>query len=390
MRRATGAGTVEKRRGRWRARLPDAKRTSIGLFDTEEEAIHALDAHFDVAAAPRGETLGTYGERWLAARRRAGYRGIGQDDRCWNANIARWECFRWPLREIKRGDVRRWVDRLARGHADQTARNPLNLLRVCLRAAVDDGLIPANPADGVRVHARGSVEDTWTYLTVPEQHAVVSCAALSTHMRMMVQFAIGTGLRWGEQRVLELADVHLDGRFPYVHVRRSKRGAPKNTKHRRVPLFGMGLEAAQWLVADATSRQNRRGLLCVPPKSEVYPEGEGPRRTARAEEVRTGKYKRGAKVSYLDDADLGRPVRWHDLRHTCGSSLVAGWWGRAWTLLEVRDMLGHRTITTTERYAHLAGSVVETAARETAAALAGAPTAPPPLAEIIELHAHKR
>jgi integrase len=390
MRRATGAGTIERYRGRFRARAPDAKRTPIGVFDTAEDAERALDAHFAIAVAPRGETLRTYGERWLDARERAGYRGIEQDVRHWRASVAKWSCYEWPLRELKRGDVRRWVDGLARGHADQTARNPLNLVRVCLRSAVDDGVIPSNPADGVRVHSRGHVEDTWTYLTVPEQHGVLACEAIPIRIRMLIQFAIGTGLRWGEQRVLELVDVHLDSKLPYVHVRRSKRGAPKNTKHRSVPLFGMGLKAAQWLVADSTSRSNRRGLLCVPEHASIYPAGEGPRRNARAEEIRAGKYARGDKVSYLEDAGIERRVRWHDLRHTCGSSLVAGWWGRAWTLLEVRDFLGHQTITTTERYAHLAGSVVETAARETAAALAGAITAPSPTAEVIELAGRKR
>jgi hypothetical protein len=61
----------------------------------------------------------------------------------------------------------------------------------------------------------------------------------------------------------------------------------------------------------------------------------------------------------------GREVRFHDLRHTCASSLIAGWWGRRWSLEEVKGLLGHRSITTTERYAHLAESALNNAARET-------------------------
>jgi integrase len=53
-----------------------------------------------------------------------------------------------------------------------------------------------------------------------------------------------------------------------------------------------------------------------------------------------------------------RPVRWHDLRHTCGSSLIAGWWGRAWSIIEVRDRLGHSSVEVTELYAHLAPSAL--------------------------------
>jgi hypothetical protein len=31
---------------------------------------------------------------------------------------------------------------------------------------------------------------------------------------------------------------------------------------------------------------------------------------------------------------IARTVRWHDLRHTCASSLVAGGWGPRWSLEE--------------------------------------------------------
>jgi hypothetical protein len=60
-----------------------------------------------------------------------------------------------------------------------------------------------------------------------------------------------------------------------------------------------------------------------------------------------------------------RPVRFHDLRHSAASALVAGWRGRRWSLQEVKEILGHRSITTTERYSHMAESALHTAARET-------------------------
>ncbi|MBN4059060.1 tyrosine-type recombinase/integrase [Endomicrobium sp. AH-315-J14] len=59
----------------------------------------------------------------------------------------------------------------------------------------------------------------------------------------------------------------------------------------------------------------------------------------------------------LTRAGIDRHVRFHDLRHTCGTHLVQGSWGRVWSLYEVRDMLGHSTVTTTERYAHMAPEV---------------------------------
>ena len=49
----------------------------------------------------------------------------------------------------------------------------------------------------------------------------------------------------------------------------------------------------------------------------------------------------------------------HDLRHTCASWLVMA--GRP--ILEVREMLGHASVTMTERYAHLAPDKLQDAAR---------------------------
>jgi integrase len=49
--------------------------------------------------------------------------------------------------------------------------------------------------------------------------------------------------------------------------------------------------------------------------------------------------------------------RIHDLRHTCAAWLVTA----GVPLIEVRDLLGHRTIEMTERYAHLAPENVRAA-----------------------------
>jgi integrase len=62
---------------------------------------------------------------------------------------------------------------------------------------------------------------------------------------------------------------------------------------------------------------------------------------------------------YLETAGISRRVRWHDLRHSFASSLVAGLWGRPWRLEEVCKVMGHSSITVTERYAHLADDALK-------------------------------
>jgi integrase len=65
-------------------------------------------------------------------------------------------------------------------------------------------------------------------------------------------------------------------------------------------------------------------------------------------------------------------VRWHDLRHTCASFLLSGAVGRRWSMAELKEMLGHASVTTTERYAHFAKSALFEAAIESNAVIAAA------------------
>lgn len=53
---------------------------------------------------------------------------------------------------------------------------------------------------------------------------------------------------------------------------------------------------------------------------------------------------------------------WANIRR---DSLLAGWWGRKWSLEEVQVVMGHSSITITQRYAHLSEDTIAQAARET-------------------------
>lgn len=64
-------------------------------------------------------------------------------------------------------------------------------------------------------------------------------------------------------------------------------------------------------------------------------------------------------------AGVQRPVRFHDLRHTCASHLVMGSWGEPWSLEAVREFLGHGSIAVTQRYAHLCPAALSAKAART-------------------------
>lgn len=374
--RGWGEGTVEPNGAGHRVRVRvQGRRIDLGTHPTEAAA-EAVRRGFLVAqargAVPTGElTLEGWGERWLNAREADGVRSIRDDRNRWKNHVARAPFIDWPLRAIERRDVKAWLRGLSqKGLGWQTRKHCLNLLRGCLRTAVDDELLEQNPARGLTVEKPADAVDGWTYLRPEEQTRLATCPApgrteeerLHAHGdRLLALIAMGTGLRQGELWNLELRDVHLDDPAgPWLYVRWGSPGkAPKNGKPRRVDLFGIGLAALrEWLeLLPAYASRNRLKLAC--------PTERGCRRQRNKQPRRWRALLAAAQLATPSSREDRQPVRWHDLRHTCASSLLCGWWGRRWAREEIRDLLGHSSLEQTERYAHLAPSVVTATAAQT-------------------------
>ncbi len=373
-----GTGSVDQLpSGRWRVRVTDSsgERKTLGTYATEEEANEVLAAALQKMADAElvpvgGMTVKAWGERWLAQRERL-VRDSRTEANRWRKHVVTAHFGGWPLAAVTRRDVKEWVQSLlvkqaadkyrgkrrARKLSPLTVRDIVKVARIAFRDAMEEEFISTNPFDGVRLPRVARTEEPWTYLTPEEQVALLG--ATPEPERFMVAFAIGTGLRKGEQWSLRLTDLHLDDEHPHVIVRYgSKDGATKSGKIRRVSLFGIGLwGAAGWMASRRKYLTERQasGKVKVHRSPVVFPS----RRGCVRDEYAVDGFSEWLKV-----AGIGRRVRWHDLRHTCASSLVAGWWGRPWRLEDVRDVLGHSSITVTERYAHLSMTVGKLAALE--------------------------
>lgn len=381
MKREYGTGTVERVGKRFRARFwdPNGVRVTVGIFATEIEAGIALDDAIAKVQSPTimhgGITLQAYGEAWLKRRSTQVCRARAYESR-WNAHVKPWECAGWPVKMLTPVQIRDWRDGLLRANvkpgycqegtvrpprklARQTIQNALNMLRVCLEAAVEDGIISTNPARGVRLppKERGVSRDPWTWLDEREQATVLdNCPE---HDWPFAAFAFGTGVRLGEEQSLELVDVHDDSPHPHVVIRYGGYdGAPtKGKRPRIVPLFGIALEAVrrqrEWLA----SNPNDHGLL--------FPAVMGGRREAGHHPEWFDRL----RVKHKLRGQTGVRVTWHSLRHTCASRLVSGAWGQSWSLEEIAGLLGHKELKTCQRYAHLAPTALFRAAAATQAAL---------------------
>jgi integrase len=174
----------------------------------------------------------------------------------------------------------------------------------------------------------------------------------------LVRVAAYAGLRRGELVALRRRDVDFERRK--LVVRRAVSGdieasSTKSRRGREVPLADQAAGALARLTqcGDFTSADdyvfaNRLGRR---------PDGSALRR----------------RVERARDAAGLRPFRFHDLRHTYGSLLVAG----GVDLASVKAAMGHSRITTAERYLH-ARSAGELADRFSRALAGAGPAAPPP------------
>lgn len=401
MKRSPGHGSITKLPdGRLWVRGPRPQRATLGYVTTPEEAELLLRA----GASPRykvdgARTFAKVAEGVLDARELEGIRGIAEERSVFRAHLST-ACFaQKAIDAIDPTDVARWLrdmqgKRTPKGTPlkRSTIQRALSVASAVFVAAgpQGSGLVSTNPCADMRVRTKESrTEEPWTYLTLEEQIAIRDCQAIPLADRLAILFAIGTGLRQGEQFNLELRDLHVDGPKPHVIVRYGSKGkAPKNGKIEEVRLFGVALAAAKaWLrLLPSFCPKNPQHLVFPTPlghrRARSKPLGnlvmlptEGGRYVLNAARKDTKSRARFVRVPKgqgthdlvdrfelaLKAAGITRNVRWHDLRHTCASSLLSGYWGEPWTLAEVCEMLRHSSSTVTERYAHLADEAKERA-----------------------------
>jgi integrase len=242
------------------------------------------------------------------------------------------------LRSILPLDIDRCVTRRAsEGVAPATINRELSFLRRVFNVALANDLVDRNPMRRIKLMRENNARVRW--LTDDEETRLR--AEVGEEHWPLVAFALHTGLRQAEQFRLRWCDVDLVNLV--LTVPRSKHG-----ESRHVHLN----ETAVAILRDTPSR-------CA--TEWVFPSRRG------VTPLEAHNFLHRVFVPALERARID-DFRWHDLRHTFASRLVMA----GADLTTVKELMGHKTLAMTMRYAHLS-----TAHRVAAVRMLDAPAASP-------------
>ena len=263
-----------------------------------------------------------------------------------------------PLSEIKTADIEDFLADLkkprvvnsldGRTLTPASINRTLGLLRHMLNWAVGREYLDRTPfRRGTEVLIRLEREDNKRRRRVSEEEETALLAVASPHLRSMIIAALDTGMRRGEMLALKFGDIDWKRRVIVL------RGETTKSRRTRVVPIGTSrlLAVLEWLRLDSTGGQKGDE---VPVFSNEA--GERLKTFKKAWQVAVlkahGVDPQWRKGSYKDlTADCQQRFReinlhWHDLRHEYASRLV----DRGVPLAQVRDLLDHASIVTTERY----------------------------------------
>jgi site-specific recombinase XerD len=229
------------------------------------------------------------------------------------------------VRALTAGRIARLLQDLGRGDASHpplkgaTINRFHSLLSSIFHHAMRQGFIDVNPMAGSSVPWSKESPIHVRFLEREEQRRLLRVIRQDCPRKVLeVELAILTGMRRGEQFNAKWEDWRIAEGILYVQGKTGPREVRIN-------------QAARRCLARLRKRAGREQVYITPERNE----GPLDRRLW---------FERAAKR-----ADLRPAFRYHDLRHTFCSRLVAA----GVPLLEVQKLAGHKSFSTTLRYAHL-------------------------------------
>jgi integrase/recombinase XerC len=252
-----------------------------------------------------------------------------------------------PVRALDVETVRSFMDELhARGNGRASAARRLAAVRTFARYLVREGLLSEDPTQ--LVGSPRKEQALPAHLDLAQMDHVLAVPDVSTlagrRDRAILELFYASGLRLSELVGLDIDDINLSSRI----VRVSGKGG----KERLVPFNTSTAEAVRLMLADARQR----------------PPAPAPMRTSTAARTRSVHARarhplfvslRGGRLTTRSvdrivrhaarQAGVPGTISPHALRHTFATHLLQA----GADLRAIQELLGHSTLSTTQRYTHL-------------------------------------
>lgn len=223
-----------------------------------------------------------------------------------------------PLDDLNPDMVQAWVAEIAEHYGAETVRKAFVLLRSAMRQAVERDRLPKDPTRTVDVPRKGRTRPN--SLTERGVYQVVRFLDLAdvTPANIGVRLALFTGMREGEVCALRWRDVDLEGGTLEV---RSAFGYRGSTYYEKAPKTGGSartLHLPEPLAAALRSHRAAVAAECLaagtPFSAELFVTGYITGKNMHPHTL----YKRWRRIAEALElvGTEGRPVTFHDLRHT--------------------------------------------------------------------------
>lgn len=230
--------------------------------------------------------------------------------------------------------LRGWLGELSRTRSPVSIARKVASVRSFFRWLCREGLVAGNPADQVatpkvrrKLPAFLSVDAAAQVMAAPPAGGSPEAA----RDRLMLELLYGSGLRVSELAGLDVGSLSFE--------RDELRVLGKGRKERVVPLGGEARRAAlEYLELRGELRHPKTGAQDA---QALLLTRRGTRLGVRRVQLLVQRY--GATAA-------GRPdLHPHALRHTCATHMLEG----GADLRAIQEMLGHQSLSTTQRYTHL-------------------------------------
>ncbi len=241
--------------------------------------------------------------------------------------------------------------------ANASKKNYLIHLKAFFNWVVDKEILESNPCDDIKLpKTRDNLVDKIideeqlnyifkkfkAYQKKHQESGAISTDQQKQHWFIpLITLAFYTGLR--RKEIIQLRWEHVNIKDRFLRVTDTKNGY-----ERTVPIFDkLYTELKRWKEFNGNPK---KGLVFTSPMS--VPGGE--------KALRGGYVSKRFKYYATEEAKLKDSIHFHGLRHSCATFLLRN----GFNVIEVKNMLGHKSLEVTNKYVHLvANDLLNTANR---------------------------